>query len=105
MQPTIAIALAPAVATTSLDFSKYLNYIYFATTGKLQNGCIWIHDYNNFSKVNFTIPIQKNNLDNDIVEVEKLLKLWILADMVVLSTLTTNIMKNETKLDFAQILS
>ncbi len=39
------VPLAPEVTTTSLDFSKYLDYVYSAPTGRPRNGWIWAHGY------------------------------------------------------------
>ncbi len=39
------VPLAPEVTTTSLDFSKYPDYVYSAPTDRPQNGWIWAHGY------------------------------------------------------------
>ena len=44
-QPAVVVPLAPAVTTTSLDFSKYPDYVYSAPTGRPRNGWIWAHGY------------------------------------------------------------
>lgn len=41
----------------------------------------------------------------NIIEFKKILKLQILAEMVVLSSLINSIMKNELEIDITQILS
>lgn len=44
-QPAIVTHLAPLVTTTTLNCSKYSDYVYSIPTGRPQNGWIWAHNY------------------------------------------------------------
>lgn len=44
-QPTIVTHLAQLVTTTTLNCSKYSDYVYFIPTSRPQNGWIWVYNY------------------------------------------------------------
>ena len=58
-----------------------------------------------FSKASYTISAQRSNLGNNIVEAGEMLRLWVSANIIVLSAPTTNIVKDKSELDVAQISS
>lgn len=53
----------------------------------------------NFSKASYTMFIQKNNLSNNIIKTKEVLRSWMSAIIIVLSTPPINIVRDKPELD------
>lgn len=56
-----------------------------------------------FSKPNYTIFVQRSSLGNNIVKAAEILRSWVSVKVVILSTSTADIVKDEPELDIARI--